>query len=102
MIEFQFFNGCPSAPLTLQNLKAVMLELGIADYHLKISVVPDIDTAKQLSFQGSPSIPANEIDILHTGLEPTGFSYGCRIYEFNGEQTGVIPVGFIRGKLKGY
>ena len=98
MIEFQFFNGCPNADATLQNLKALMRELDIAEHQLKISVVPDIDTAKRLSFQGSPSILVNRKDIF-TGEEPTGFSYACRIYEFDGEQMGVMPIGFIKEKV---
>lgn len=101
MIEFQFFLGCPNAPSTLENLRAVMMELGIPESQLKISVVPDIDSAKRLSFQGSLSILVNRIDI-YTGLEPTGFSYGCRLYEFDGQQTGIIPRGFIRENLVEY
>lgn len=27
------------------------------------------------------------------------YLYGCRTYEFDGQQTGVIPIGFIREKL---
>ena len=100
MIEFQFFNGCPNADVTLENLRAVMLEMSIPESQLKISVVPDIDTAKRLNFQGSPSILVNRKD-TYTGEEPTGFSYACRLYEFDGEQTGVIPKEFIWEKLKG-
>jgi len=64
-------------------------------------VVPDIDTAKRLNFQGSPSILVNRKDI-YTGKESTGFSYACRIYEFGGERTGVISKGFIRETLVEY
>lgn len=99
MIEFQFFNGCPNADTTLENLRAVMREMGIPDHHLKISVVPDLDTAKWLGFQGSPSILADGKDIF-TGEEPTGFSYACRLYEFLGKRTDVIPKEFIREKLQ--
>jgi hypothetical protein len=98
MIEFQFFNGCPNADATLANLRAVMMELSIPEGQLKISVVPDIDTAKRLSFQGSPSILVNRRDIC-TWMEPTGFSYGCRLYEIDGKRTGVIPREFIREKM---
>ena len=73
-------------------------KLGIAYHHLKISVVPDIDTTKRLNFQGSLSVLANGIDI-YTGKEPIGFSYGCRIYEFDGQQTGVIPMAFIKESI---
>ena len=98
MIEFQFFNGCPGADTTLANLKAVMRELGISKNQLKISVVPDIDSAKRMNFQGSPSILINRKDI-YTGEEPTGFSYACRLYEFSGERTGAIPKDFISAKM---
>ena len=76
-----------------------MIELDISEAQLKISVVPDIDTAKRLNFQGSPSILVNRKDI-YTSKEPTGFSYACRLYEFDGKQAGVIPLGFIKEKLK--
>jgi len=99
MIEFQFFLGCPSADATLANLRAAMAEQGIPKSNLKISVVADIDSAKRLCFQVSPSILVYRKDI-YTGYEPTGFSYGCRIYEFEGDRTGVIPMEFIREKLK--
>ncbi|MBL7138121.1 MAG: alkylmercury lyase [Bacteroidales bacterium] len=101
MIEFQLFTGCPNADDTLANLRAVMAELGIPEHQLKISVVPDLETAKRLSFQGSPSILVNGVDIC-TGMEPTGFSYGCRIYKFEGRQTGVIPKDYIRERLVEY
>ena len=76
-----------------------MSELGIPEAQLKISVVPDINSAKRLHFQGSPSILVNQKDI-YTGTEPKDFGYGCRIYEFDGKKTGVIPIGFIKEKLK--
>jgi hypothetical protein len=98
MIEFQLFNGCPSADVTLENLRVVMQELGIPEHHLKISVVPDIDTAKRLGFQGSPSILVDRKDI-YTGDEPTRFNYACRLYEFNGKLTVVVPMEFIRNRL---
>jgi hypothetical protein len=98
MIEFQFFLGCPNADTTLENLRAVMKELGIPESKLKISVVSDIDSARRLGFQGSPSILINRKDI-YTGEEPTGFSYACRLYEFDGRKTGELPKEYIRIKL---
>jgi hypothetical protein len=99
MIEFQFFTSCPNADVTFKNLRAAMTTLGIPESQLKISVVPDIDTAKRLSFQGSPSILVNRKDI-YTGKEPTDYCYGCRLYEFGGERTGGIPVDFICRQLE--
>jgi hypothetical protein len=101
MIEFQFFNECPNADATLANLRAVMLDLGIPGGKLSISVVPDLDSAKRLNIQGSPSILVNRKDI-YTREEPTGFGYACRLYEFDREKTGVIPLDFIWKSLVEY
>jgi hypothetical protein len=98
MILFQFFNGCHGADATLANLRKVMTELGIPESRLVISVISDIDNAKRLNFQGSPSILLNGKDI-YTNEVPTGFFYACRLYRFAGSQTSVIPVEFIREKL---
>ena len=35
MIEFQFFNGCPNADVTLENLRVVMREFEIPESSLK-------------------------------------------------------------------
>lgn len=101
MIGFQFFNGCPNADSTLENLKAVMMELCITDDHLKITEVPNMESAEKLHFQGSPSILVNGKDI-YTGEVPTAFSYACRIYDFDGERTGEIPLDFVWKKLADY
>ncbi len=99
MIEFQFFDGCPNADNTLQNLHEAMVEQGITRDHLKITEVPNIESAKRFNFQGSPTILVNGKD-LYTDEEPVDFSYSCRIYKFNGEQTGCIPKKIIVAKLK--
>jgi len=99
LLEFQYFNGCPNADGTLQNLREVMEELGVTENHLKMTEVPGIELAKSLNFQGSPTILLDGKDI-YTGEEPTDFSYACRIYQFGGEQTGVIPKEFIRAKVQ--
>jgi hypothetical protein len=100
MIEFQYFNGCPHATKTLQNLREVLAEMGIGENELHIIDVPSPESAQKMKFQGSPSILVDGVDI-YTGAEPEGFSYSCRVYEFDGGRTGVIPREFIRRKLEG-
>jgi hypothetical protein len=98
MIEFQYFNGCPHARDTLRNLREVIAEMGIGEDELHIIKVTSPEFAQKMKFQGSPTILINGIDI-YMGLQPEGFSYSCRVYEFEGRQTGVIPKEFIRSKL---
>jgi len=101
MIEFQYFNGCPHAKDTFQNLREVMTEMGIVDGDLHIINVTSPEAAQKIKFQGSPTILVNGIDIC-TGEKPVGFSDSCRVYEFDGIRTEVIPMEFIRKKMEGY
>ena len=97
-IEFQFFNGCPNADSTLENLREVMSELDINSKILKLTEVPDLESAENLNFQGSPTILLDGKDV-YTGGEPKSYSYSCRIYTFGDSQTGVIPKDYIKEKL---
>ena len=101
MIEFQYFKGCPHAKGTHINLRKVMADMGIGETELQIREVPDAESAQKMSFLGSPTILVDGVDI-YSGMEPEGYSYSCRVYEFEGRQTGVIPREFIREKLEGY
>ena len=98
VIEFQYFQGCPNAEGTLQNLREVVSELHISETSLKMTEVPGPELAERLNFQGSPTILLNGKDI-YTGETPANFSYACRIYEFDRNHTGVIPKEFILKKL---
>jgi hypothetical protein len=101
MITFQYFEGCPNAQATLENLLSLRAELGIPESEIELVEVPDPSLAEERRFQGSPSILVDGRDIA-TGEEPSGFSYNCRVYFFEGMQTGVIPREFIRQKLLEY
>jgi hypothetical protein len=101
LITFQYFEGCPNAPATLDNLRKAGEELGIPETHIELLEVPDPAQAEEHRFQGSPTILVNGKDIT-TDQVPAGFSYTCRVYSFEGERTGVIPKEYIREKLAGY
>jgi hypothetical protein len=99
MIQFQYFEGCPNAKLTLEHLHAAQKELGIEEQEIEIVEVPDAASSERLHFQGSPTILVDGVDI-YTGEKPDGNSYTCRVYTFDGKRTGVIPLEFIRAKLR--
>lgn len=101
MIEFQYFDGCPNAKATLNSLMEVSDELGINENDISIVEVPDIESAEKSRFQGSPTILVNGVDI-YTDSEPFGYNYSCRVYSFDGEQTGIIPKEYIKEKILKY
>jgi len=98
LIQFQYFDGCPHAQTTLDNLLSVREELGIPESSIELVEVPDPAQAEEHRFQGSPTILVDGRDIA-TGEIPSGFHYTCRVYSFEGGSTGVIPREFIRARL---
>lgn len=98
LIEFLYFEGCPNAAETLSNLKKVLKELKINDDKLKIIEVRDIEMAKNLNFSGSPTILVDGKDI-YTLKKPEGFNFTCRVYDFGGKKSGIIPEDFIKERL---
>jgi hypothetical protein len=98
MIELQYFEGCPNAKATLGNLQEIQRELAIPDVEIIVVEVPDIDSAEKNRFRGSPTILVDGID-LYTETEPVGHNFSCRVYSFDGKQTGVIPRDFMKDKI---
>lgn len=99
MIEFQYFYGCPHSSATLNNLKALVSLGEIRKDEIKIVEVNDIETAKKMHFQGSPTILVDGIEI-YTEKKPTSYAFSCRVYVFDSVQTGVLPQEFISDKIK--
>jgi hypothetical protein len=99
MIEFQYFDGCPNSEATLQNLKELIREGIINEKNLKITEVPDLESAERLNFQGSPTILYNGRDI-YTEKIPESSNYSCRVYNIKGAQTRILPKKYIKEKLE--
>jgi|YelNatPaOPRAMG01_1025707.scaffolds.fasta_scaffold00381_15 hypothetical protein len=101
IIEFQYFEGCPNAGATLENLLEAINELGLPEEIIKVVKIDDLASARMHKFQGSPTILINGRDI-YTEREPQGFNFTCRIYNFDGEQTGKIPKEYVKEKILAY
>lgn len=99
MITFYYFKGCPNAEKTWDNLIETLKKDEIPESELKKIEVPDLKTAEEEHFQGSPTILIEGIDI-YTGQKPEGFHYTCRIYQFGEKRTGILSKNFIREKIQ--
>ena len=100
MISFQYFDGCPHSQATLRNLDQVRVELGIPSDEIQVVLVRDPVEADRLNFAGSPTVLVDGVDI-YSGQPPAEASFSCRVFTFNGEQTGVIPEWYLKEKLGG-
>jgi len=99
MIEFQYFDGCPNAVETLNNLKA-LVDNNILTYDkIKIVEIKNVEDAERLNFQGSPTILMDGIDI-YTEAKPVSFAYTCRVYIVDNVRTGVLSKKFISEKIE--
>ena len=84
---------------SLNNLTALIAGGFISEDEVKITKVPDIESAERLNFQGSPTILFDGYDI-YTEIKPKSHSYNCRIYTIENERTGILTKEFIRTKIK--
>lgn len=78
MIEFLFWEGCPSHERALSDLTALLDEFQIARDQLRVIEVMTADDAEREHFIGSPTIRINGKDIVDPGETPYGLD--CRVY----------------------
>lgn len=78
MIEFLFWEGCPSHERALADLIAVMDQQGLEREHLRITEIHTQADADRERFIGSPTIRVDDIDVEDPG--DTGFALDCRVY----------------------
>ncbi len=78
LVEFLYWDGCPSHPRALSDLRAALLEIGVDPASVVVSKVNTEDEAAADRFVGSPTIRINGVDVQPPEDEPTGLT--CRVY----------------------
>lgn len=94
MIEFQYFDGCPNSKESLNNLQDFLIKANIPKDQLQITLIENEEMARNVHFQGSPTILVNGVD-LSTGLKPDKSIFSCRLYKINNINTGVLTSEYI-------
>lgn len=77
-VELLYWDGCPSHPRALADLRAAMSELGLDPEAVEVRRVDTEQQAARERFAGSPTIRIDGRDIRDPGDEPYGLT--CRIY----------------------
>lgn len=77
-VELLFWEGCPSHPKALADLRAVMVELGLDPAGVVVREVHRDTDAEREQFVGSPTIRIDGMDVQPPGGEPFGLT--CRVY----------------------
>ncbi len=77
-VELLFWEGCPSHPKALADLRAAMSDLGLDPSSVVVREVRTDSDATREHFVGSPTIRIDGADVRPSGEEPFGLT--CRIY----------------------
>jgi hypothetical protein len=73
-----FWDGCPSYPRALTELRATMSDLGLDPGDVIVREVATYPDAERERFVGSPTIRIDGLDIQPLRDEPVGLT--CRVY----------------------
>jgi hypothetical protein len=78
-IELLYWDGCPSHPRALADLREALLEFGLDPDSVLVSEIGTEQDADAQQFVGSPTIRIDGVDVQPPGAEePVGLS--CRVY----------------------
>jgi hypothetical protein len=89
-IELLYWEGCPSHPRALAELRALLHELGHGEADIVLRRVDTEEQAAELGFCGSPTIRVDGVDPLPPPPgEPTGLT--CRVYWSAGGRPSATP-----------
>jgi hypothetical protein len=88
-VELLFWDGCPSHPKALADLRAAMADLGLDPDTVLVREVDTDQRAERESFVGSPTIRIDGEDVDPPGDEPVGLT--CRVYRLRDGRISPTP-----------
>ncbi len=88
-VELLYWDGCPSHPQALAELRAAMDELGLDPDAVHVREIDTEDAAEAERFTGSPTIRVDGADIQDTIDEPTALT--CRVYHRRDGRISPVP-----------
>jgi hypothetical protein len=77
-VELLFWEGCPSHPKALAELRVAMADVGLDPDGIVVREVGTDSEAQQDHFVGSPTIRIDGVDVQPPNGEPFGLT--CRVY----------------------
>jgi hypothetical protein len=78
MVEILYWEGCPSWPETLAEVRAALSELGLVPDLVTPRELDTDEAARTAAFVGSPTVRVGGRDLFPPGDDPVGLT--CRIY----------------------
>ena len=88
-VELLYWDGCPSHPRALADLRATMGELGLDASAVEVRRIATEEDAARERFVGSPTVRIDGADVRDPGAEPYGLT--CRIYTHRDGRVSPTP-----------
>jgi hypothetical protein len=89
-VELLFWDGCPSYPVALSQLREALAETGHADLPVQTIRITSEEQADREGFIGSPTIRVDGTDVMPPPKdEPTGLN--CRVYRLRDGRFSPTP-----------
>ena len=88
-VELLYWDGCPSHPRALADLRAALAETGLDPEAIEVREVPDQQAAEREGFTGSPTIRIDGRDVVDPGDEPVMLA--CRVYRRRDWRIDPVP-----------
>jgi hypothetical protein len=77
-VELLFWEGCPSHPRALADLRAALAAEGLDPDEVVVREITTEEQAAREGFVGSPTIRIDGVDVQDPGHEPAGLT--CRVF----------------------
>lgn len=88
-VELLFWQGCPSHPRALADLRRVAADVGLDPDAVRLREVPTQAAARNERFVGSPTVRVDGVDVQDPGEEPVGLT--CRVYRRRDGRISPVP-----------
>jgi hypothetical protein len=88
-VELFWWDGCPSHPSALRELRQVLREEGV-DAEVKLVEVTSDEQARREHFPGSPTVRIDGEDVVPPG-DGEPFSLTCRVYRTRDGRISPVP-----------
>ena len=88
-VELLFWDGCPSHPNALAELRRAMLDEALDPSTIVVREVETQSEAARERFVGSPTIRIDGFDVQPPGKEPIGLT--CRVYHRRDDRISSTP-----------
>mgnify|MGYP002380171561 CR=1 FL=1 len=97
-IEVFYIDGCPNHLPTVERVKTMLEDLGVAGEVVE-SAVDDPATASAVRFLGSPTVQINGVDVEPSARTSKHFGLMCRTYLNGPQREGIPPQALMREAL---